>query len=125
MAFPVTEARVLAAEAALGWRLPEMLRTRLMVENGGEVQVGDDPDNIWWLHPVWDDSDRKRMGRTANHVIRETEIARKWGRFPEDAAAIAGNGTGDFLIVRRGDDRIYWFSHETGDTVSVDVTWKR
>jgi len=123
LAFPASDQKISAAETALGFSFPAALRERLSRENGGCVYVGDDPDNVWWLHPVWDDTDRKRMGRTANHILRETNSIRQWRRFPSDAAAIAENGTGDCLLVHKGDDQIYWFDHETGATEAVEVNW--
>ena len=76
MAFPVSEDKIIAAETSIGWPLPKPLRTRLLADNGGSVHAKGDPDDIWWLHPVWDNTDRKRMGRTANHILRQTGAAR-------------------------------------------------
>lgn len=123
MAFRVSEDKISALEKAIGWPLPSALRQRLAVENGGEVHLFGDVEDIWWLHPVWDDSDRKRIKRTANHILRETEVAKQWGRFPADAVAIANNGSGDLLVVRKGDPETYRLDHETGDLVPTSVVW--
>jgi hypothetical protein len=124
VAFPADEKRVDAAESAIGRRFPPELRDRLLRDNGGEVIVRGAPeeDDVWQLHPVWDDSDRKRAGRTANHVVRETEEARAAG-LRGDAVAIASNGTGDLLVLLGEDDDPRWWDHETGDTQRVSVNW--
>jgi len=106
------------AERQLGRSFPRPLRARLARDNGGEVEAdGDD----WTLHPVWDPTDRKRMARTAGHVVRETGQAREWSGFPADAVSIAANGTGDRLILRSGSDRVELWDHETGESSPVDV----
>ena len=110
MAFPVAEDKIQAAEETLGRRLPDSLRERLLQNNGGEVI--DDEGNDWILHPVRDDSDRKRLARTANDIIRETESAREWEDFPENAIAIANDGTGDLIVLLPDDDAFYIWSHE-------------
>jgi hypothetical protein len=125
MAFPVDEARIVVAEEALGRSLPEALRTRLLRDNGVDIEAaGELGDDEWQLHPVWDDSDRKRAGRTANHIVRETEEARTWAGFPDGAVAVADNGTGDKLVVLSGDDRVRWWDHESGATHEVVVGWQ-
>jgi SMI1/KNR4 family protein SUKH-1 len=121
MPFPVDQSFIEAAERQLGRTLPRNLRKRLLRDNGGEVEAADDD---WNLHPVFDTTDRRRIKRTANHIIRETELARQWRGFPPDAIAIAENGTGDRLIVRRDSDEIEIWYHETGETEPVSVKWE-
>ena len=127
MAFPTTEEQVDRAEKEIGLALPPQLRERLLAENGGEIAAGDD---VWELFPVQDTSDRKHVARTANHVLRETEEARKWPDFPSEAVAIASNGTGDYLILRPSDrasgqlsDTVFLWNHETGSAAPIDVDW--
>ena len=62
------------------------------------------------------------MRRRAGHIVRETNEARTWPQFPADAIAIAGNGTGDRLIVRNG--AVAWWDHETGETYAVRLRWQ-
>ena len=128
MGFATTEDQLRRAEEGIGLALPVTLRSRLIRENGGEIQAADD---IWQLFPVQDTSDRKRLSRTANHVLRETSEARKWPTFPPDAVAIAGNGTGDYLILRPASeapptlsDVVLFWDHETGEATPVDVEWE-
>jgi hypothetical protein len=120
MGFPVDESRVLEAEKQLGRGLPSGLRSRLLRDNGGEVETEDDD---WSLHPVWDPTDRKRMGRTANHIVRETQQAREWRGFPEGAVSVATNGTGDHLVVRPGSEEIELWDHETCECTPVSIDW--
>ena len=120
MAFPVDEALIAAAEAQLQRGLPAELRERLRHENGGEIAAGGD---MWSLYPVRDQGDRRRLKRTANHIVRETAAARSALGFPPESVAIAENGTGDYLILRPRRDTIEWWHHETGGMESVEVTW--
>ena len=122
MAFPGSDELIQAAEALLRRRLPDALRNRLITNNGGEIWVdGED----WRLFPVWDPKDRKTMGRTANHVVRENEALRQdWPDIlPEGHIAIADNGGGDLLVLAPDDDDILFWDHETRDLSPVAVDW--
>ncbi|MBN8808484.1 MAG: SMI1/KNR4 family protein [Sphingomonas sp.] len=120
MPFPVSEQRIVDAEEALGRAFPPELRRRLMRENGGEISLEDDD---WSLHPVWDPTDRKTMGRSASHIIAETATARSWESFPSDGVSLASNGTGDRPIVLGCADQIFLWEHETGKCLPVEADW--
>lgn len=120
MPFPVDESHIVEAEKQLGRRLPSELRTHLLRSNGGEIEAAGD---TWTLHPVWDPTDKKRMLRTANHIVRETQQARTWHGFPPEAISIATNAYGDHLIVRPGSDEIELWDHETGECSPVTIFW--
>jgi cell wall assembly regulator SMI1 len=130
VAFPVDEQRVARAEREVRRRLPPDLRERLMRENGGEITATPIRDNepsdfdpYWDLHPVWDDSDRRRAARSASHIVRETAEARAWPDFPVGAIPFASNGTADRLVVLQdSDDFLYW-NHEDGSTLPVRIWW--
>ena len=116
MAFPTTEAQIEAAERELGLKLPHEYRLRLMARNGGELATaGDD----WQVFPVFDPTDHKTAARSANHIVLETRNARTWEGFPQDAVAIASNGSGDFLVLMparssgRLDPQVHLWNHET------------
>ncbi len=95
MPFPVDEKWIRATEQELGLDLPYSYRNRLKQDNGGDLEAAGD---IWILHPIFDQSDRTRVKRTCNHVLAETRSARSWAGFPDDAIAIAANGSGDLLL---------------------------
>jgi hypothetical protein len=87
-------------------------------ENGGSVEGAGDE---WDLHPLLDTSDRKRLARTCNDVVRESGVARDWVAFPSDAIAIGANGSGDRLVLLPSSDdpsqfgeQVLWWDHETG-----------
>jgi hypothetical protein len=120
MPFPVEVAFIQEAERQLGRKLPVDLRVRLHRENGGGIRAAGDE---WQLFPVYDSSDRKRITRTANHIIRQTRWARGCAGFPEDSVAIAENGGGDYLIVRADSDLVEFWDHETGESEPVNVAW--
>jgi hypothetical protein len=120
MAFPVDDERIRHAEEALGRKLPAELKTRLRPNNGGEVR-SEDAD--WTLYPVYDATDRKRIARTANHIVREMARWRTWQGFPDGAVAIADDGCGNALIVLPGSDEIREWDHETGQHQAIVVKW--
>ena len=127
MPFPVDEAFIRAAEERLGLRLPRVLRDRLQRENGGEIEVDSE---VWWLYPVRDDSDRRRLKRTTNDIVWETDQARQWDTFPATAVALGHDGGGNQLVLlpsaddsTRCDDTFHWWDHETGGMRPVSVTW--
>jgi hypothetical protein len=121
MAFTTEQKFITRAEAALGRRLPNAYVTRMLRSNGGSVEIdGDD----WVMHPVLDDSDRKRLARTCNDIVRETTAALKWTNFPRSAVAIGANGSGDLLVlIAGGDDQcgeaVYVWEHETGEVRQI------
>jgi hypothetical protein len=97
MPFALHERFLADTEAKLGARLPESYRNKMKKANGGEVDLGEE---TWCLHPVLDSTDRKRLSRTSNDVLRETASIRQWPDFPPDALAIGSNGEGDILLFR-------------------------
>ncbi len=120
MPFPVEEQYIREAERRLGVRLPEAYRANLIGSNGGALSTTSDQ---WTLYPVRDASDRKRLKRTCNDIVLETDNARKWRGFPAAAVAIGANGTGDQLVFlpEPADTAVlgpalFWWDHETGDT---------
>jgi hypothetical protein len=114
---------VAAAEETLGRKLSEQHRQRLIRENGGEIRA---LREYWTLYPVWDATNRKTMGRTANHIVRENQaLRREWPDiWPEGYIAIADNGGGDYLVLLPGDMVVRSWDHETGVLTPVDVRWK-
>jgi hypothetical protein len=127
MAFPTSETMIPKAEEALGLRLPESLRRYLLSENGGEIDADSDS---WVVFPVADSSDRKRLSRSANHIVRETAHARGWSGFPPDAVAVASNGSGDFLVLKpdpsdsgQADSAVFRWDHETRQLIWIAADW--
>jgi len=120
MPFDLAEPFILAAEQELDAKLPDTYRSSMLQENGGEFETAED---IWQQYPIADTSDRKRLSRTANHVIKETEKCSGWPQFPEGALAIAGNGAGDQLVLLKQSESfaptVYVWLHETGELKKV------
>jgi hypothetical protein len=119
MPFPVEEIYIKKTEEKLETEFPSSFKMKMMRDNGGEIET--DEDN-WQLFPFFDESDKKRLSRTSNDIVRETQLARKWPNFPADCIAIASNGSGDMLVFKRLanpdrilDDTVYFWSHETGE----------
>ena len=117
MPFPIAPIEIAKTEAKTGFEFPLGLKSRFAKNNGGEIQLGED---CWQLIPFLDSTDRKRLARTCNDIVRETAKMREWRGFPADAFVIAQNGGGDYLIVRPAaegstelGETIYFWDHET------------
>jgi SMI1-KNR4 cell-wall len=126
MPFPVAIKYIIETEQVLGLVFPDSFKSKMTKENGGELMTEDDD---WQLFPFFDKSDNKRMSRTCNHIVLETQQARPWDNFPENGIAIASNGSGDNLILLPLDtdnkklrEEIYLWQHETGDIQQVAKT---
>jgi len=123
MPFPVEEIYIKKTEEKIGTEFPSSFRMKMMRDNGGEIETEDDN---WQLFPFFDESDKKRLSRTYNDIVRETQSAKKWSNFPADCIAIASNGSGDLLVFKRLanpdrkiEDTVYFWSHETGKLEKV------
>jgi cell wall assembly regulator SMI1 len=113
---PTEEKYIIQTEQKLGVTFPASFRKNMMRENGGEVET--EPD-AWQLFPFLDTSDKTRLKRTCNDIIRETASAKEWDGFPKEAVAIGSNVGGDKLILLPSDDPtqlqngVFWWDHET------------
>ncbi len=120
MPFPLAAELIRIAEQNLGASLPSSYKAAMQRSNGGELNAHDDS---WEQYPIEDTSDRKRMARTCNHVIKETLALSNWPTYPPGALAIAGNGAGDQLVLLKVgkvyEDSVYAWSHETGKLTKV------
>jgi hypothetical protein len=118
--FELDERFIIAAEQALGASLPYSYRRAMMTSNGGQVFAYDD---VWNLHPILDTSDRKRLKRSCNDILRETEFMRDRPGWPEDALAIGENGGGDRLVLLKGNRQfgpaVYVWLHDTDEVALV------
>lgn len=119
MPFPVDEKWINEAESKLNVSLPLSYRQSISKENGGHITINEE---TWDLYPIWDKSNKKRIKRTCNDIVHETEVCNDCFGFPPEAVAIASNGCGDQLILlpeekgsKKMQDIIYCWSHETGD----------
>jgi hypothetical protein len=130
MAFPTTERFIEAAEAKLGVTLPAWLRSRLLAENGGSIEAADDH---WELFSVFDTTDRKHIARSSTNIPGETKSAKDWPGFPPSAVAIAGNGTGDLLVLLPDTDNptvlgstVYLWQHDAGEPpMPVEISYEQ
>jgi hypothetical protein len=122
MPFPVDPVFINRAAEKLGIRLPLSYVAHMQRSNGGDVAAANDR---WTLYPIYDDSDKTRIKRTCNDIVRETKVAREWPGFPSNAVAIADNGTGDKLVFMpavSGEclaEEVYWWDHETDELTVV------
>ena len=123
MGLPVTEERIAETEAKLGRRLPEGFRTLTKQSNGGtSIKVGRESFEVY---AVWDPTDRKSIGRSANHVIKETEsIYRDLGEYlPAGGVVLASNAGGDPLIQLPDGSLAIWSFETHKVRAAPDVDW--
>jgi SMI1-KNR4 cell-wall len=120
MPFDLAESFLVSAEQILGRVLPHSYKTAMRRSNGGSITALSDE---WQQYPIADSSSRKRLARTTGHIVAETASLRRWSNFPQEALAIAGNGTGDQLIFLAAkasyDVTVYHWAHETGVVTKV------
>jgi len=120
MPFPVEEQYIQETEKSLNIKLSTSFKDLMKNNNGGTIITDDD---YWEIHPFFDKSDKKRLSRTCNHIFKETEKAKDWSNFPNNAIAIASNGGGDILVFLHenniSSDIIYLWSHESGATTKL------
>jgi len=123
MPFPLDPKFVGVTEEKLGVRFPLAFVAAMVKENGGYVET---PPDGWWLYPFRDTTDRKRIKRTTNDIVHQTEWARRMPHFPRDGVAIGSHGGGDELVFlprlddsSRLQDTVYCWDHETGELGEV------
>ena len=123
MAFPLDAKFIDAVEQKIGAALPDAYRQGMMRSNGGR---GDVLGDIWTFHPIFDTSDKKRLKRSANHILRETEARGSYGDLPDGAIEIAKNDFGDALLFLRDGPRflpgLHLLSHDTGAVSDTGLT---
>lgn len=95
------------AERKLGVAFPAALRDFYRLSNGIEIA----PD--WQVYAVFDPSNPRK---SANHIVHENSAGR-WSYMPHDLVCLAGNGTGNQLVLQKSGetlgDQIYVWDHET------------
>lgn len=123
MAFPIDIKYIIETEQELGLAFPDNFKSKMTQVNGGDLMTEDDD---WQLFPFFDKSDNKRISRTCNHIILETNQAKQWDNFPVNGIAIGSNGCGDLLLLlptkednRKLSDEIFMWFHETGETEKI------
>jgi len=123
MPFSISHEEIKKTEARTGYVFPIGFKARMIADNGGSLKLSSE---VWWLIPFFDSSDRKRLARTCNDIIRETGKMRDWRQFPKEGFVIAQNGSGDYLILLPSEEgskelgeTIYQWNHETREIEEV------
>lgn len=123
MPFPVELKYIKEAEGELGVQFPKSFIEKMKKENGGEFSTDEDD---WTIYPFFDKLDNKRISRTCNHIVLETNQLRKIEGFPKNGIAIAENGCGDNLIMLPFQEnqteireKIYIWLHETREIIEI------
>lgn len=121
MPFPIEEKYIIKTEDELKVKFPEKFKNRMIKTNGGELISS---KYEFELYPFFDNSSRKRISRTCNHIGLETKNAREWIDFPNNGIAIGADGFGNQLIlIHNGNgilkDELYFWNHETGQVRKI------
>jgi SMI1 / KNR4 family (SUKH-1) len=120
MPFPIDENQIQQLEESLGASLPESYKSFMLPNNGGEIELA---DLDWELHPIKDASDRKRLARTASHVLVENQSYAEWHNAAPDTLSIGEDGCGNRIVLRKLDgeyqDEIFAWDHETGELTKL------
>ncbi len=121
MPFPIDKKFIEQTEKELQVSFPALYKTKMEAENGGQVEF---EDIHFILYPFFDQSNKKRISRTCNHIGLETQKAKEWNNFPNNATAIGSDGGGNQLVlIHTGDykllETIYFWDHETGELEEV------
>ena len=126
MPFNLSEEQLSQTENELGAKLPHEYREAMKLDNGGEASTKEDD---WEFYPIKDTSDRKRLSRTCNHIVNETESCKGFGNFPEEAVAIASNGLGDQMVLIKENgqfqSKVYLWLHESGELQELAATFNK
>ena len=102
MALDLKEEYILDVEEKLGAILPMTYKQIMKQNNGGTIYLDEDD---WELFPIEDKLNKKRISRTCNHIVHETNIAKEWANFPTQSLAIASDGCGNLLILKQEDHK--------------------
>lgn len=116
MSFSIDEKYIRETESELNVKFPSEFKTRMLQLNGGELIT---EEFEFELYPFFDESDKKRISRTCNHIGLETKNARKWNGFPKNGIAIGSDGFGNLILLTHNGnglltDIVYFWNHETG-----------
>lgn len=116
MPFNLSEEQLAQTEKEIGVKFPHEYREAMKLDNGGEASTDEDD---WEFYPIKDTSDKKRLSRTCNHIINETESCKDFGNFPNHAVAIASNGLGDQMVFIKESgkflNKVFLWLHESGE----------
>lgn len=120
MPFDLKEEFINRAEQDLNIsKFPENYRQFMMLSNGGFFEVGDDDSDEYVgfdLYPIADMSEKKRMKRTFNNVVRETLNSRN--------NYVSGEYDNYILIGDDGGQGVYLFKINPDRSVDENV-WYR
>lgn len=121
MPFPVDKQYIEKTETEMNVQFPADFKARMMKNNGGELES---ENYDIQLYPFFDESDKKRVSRTCNHIGLETKKGKKWTGFPENGVAIGTDGYGNQIILMHSgngilDEKVYFWDHESGEVEQI------
>jgi len=127
--FPVEWKYIAETQRKLKTRFPLDYVVRMKRENGGAFSV---EGEAWFLFPIFDTSNDKRIKRTCSDVCHETKEMFSFDvGFPTNAIAIANNGCGDVLFFlpdeeepERLQDNVFCFRLRGGEIVDFESTFR-
>ncbi len=97
----IDRSHVERAEETLGVVFPPLYRAWILEKNGGTVRFRDEE---WTVNPLFDDTDRRTMRKTASHLVADTLFVRGYPTFPGNGVSIAQANVARLVLMPRGDD---------------------
>lgn len=92
--------RIKNAEDGLGVTFPPIYRAWILKKNGGTIRF---KDETWTVNPIFDDTDRQTMRKTASHLVADTSFARGYPTFPSGGVSIAQLNVSRLVLMPRAD----------------------
>ena len=119
MAFDVSEKYVIETEQKLGVVFPKSYRDSIMEINGGMVvSPQGEEEGVWFLFSICDKSDKNRLRRTAQDIVRENEAAWNYYGMPDNLYSIGGDNS-EYIVFQKTqsgklDDAVYLYHPSYG-----------
>jgi len=110
MGFNLDNLSIAKTEQLLDFEFSSSYKERMSYNNGGEITIQNEG---WFLLPIFDNSDKKRLKRTFNDIIKETRLFHSEYSNFHSYIPFAYNGTGDYLVFNKNSKtKIFIFFHE-------------
>jgi len=113
----IDAARIKNAEDGLGVTFPPVYRAWIRTRNGGTVRF---KDETWTVNPIFDDTDRQTMRKTASHVVADTSFVRNYPTFPKGGVSIAQLNVSRLVLVPKADasqlgEQVYYWDPDSDE----------
>jgi len=117
MGFNLEKKFIIETEKQLNYVFSDSYAKKMTNNNGGELTIENEG---WFLFPIFDNSDKKRLKRTFNDIIRETKFFHSQYEGFNEYITFAYNGSGDYLLFNKNIKKeIFIFFHESEEIKKI------